>query len=297
MLPDTWRLLIDQPADGAANMARDEALLSTQAVGAAQPTLRLYRWRSAYLSLGRFQRADAIDQAACARADVAIVRRPSGGRALLHDAELTYAIIARADNPLFGDQSIAATYRQISLALLAGLRRLGVAAELTPIQRGARQADKQTSRQADKQSFNPPISLSPNLPVSRSSAACFDTPAAYELIVAGRKLVGSAQTRRDGSILQHGAIPLTAHAARLAALLRQPPDDLGAKMIALDQAAGRRIEFDELADALIAGFRADWGIAFERGELSAQEQREEQRLIAEKYTDQRWTYGREYNLV
>src|SRR6185295_9831366 len=89
-----------------------------------------YRWRPACLSLGRFQRADAIDRAACARAGVAIVRRPSGGRALLHDAELTYAIIVRADHPLFGDQSILATYRQISLALLAGLRRLRVAAEL-----------------------------------------------------------------------------------------------------------------------------------------------------------------------
>src|SRR6476646_4066745 len=99
---DTWRLLIDQPADGAANMARDEAILSSQAgpssssgvTGAAQPTARLYRWRPACLSLGRFQRADAIDRAACARAGVAIVRRPSGGRALLHDAELTYAIVA-----------------------------------------------------------------------------------------------------------------------------------------------------------------------------------------------------------
>ena len=109
--------------------------------------------------------------------------------------------------------------------------------------------------------------------------------------------MGSAQTRRDGSILQHGAIPLTAHAERLAALLRHPPDDLGTKMIALDQAAGRRIEFDELADALMAGFRAAWGIRFGRGELSEHEQREEQRLIAEKYTDERWTYGREYNLV
>ena len=115
--------------------------------------------------------------------------------------------------------------------------------------------------------------------------------------MAGRKLAGSAQTRRAGSILQHGAIPLTPHAERLAALLHHPPDDLGAKMIALDQAAGRRIEFDELADALIAGFARCLGYPFERGELSAHEQREEQRLIAEKYTDERWTYGREDNLV
>src|SRR5215211_3870866 len=134
-MTDTWRLLLDQPADGAANMARDEALLSCHAAGVAQPTLRLYSWSPACLSLGRFQRADAINRAACARAGVAIVRRPSGGRALLHAAELTYAIIARVDDALFGAQSILATYRQISLALLAGLRRLGIPAELTPVVR------------------------------------------------------------------------------------------------------------------------------------------------------------------
>ncbi len=287
MPQNTWRLLIDQPADGAANMARDQALLSS-CVGGATPTLRLYSWHSPCLSLGRFQRADAIDRAACARAGVAIVRRPSGGRALLHDAELTYAIIARADHPPFGDQSILATYRQISLALLAGLRRLGVEADLTPVVRDEGRKTK------DESSVTSSFVLRPS---SFGSAACFDTPAAYELTVAGRKLVGSAQTRRAGSILQHGAIPLTPHAERLAALLHQPPDDLGTRMIALDQAAGRRIEFDQLADALIAGFRDAWGIEFERGTLSKNEQREEQRLIVEKYANDRWTYEREHNLV
>jgi len=282
MQPDIWRLLIDQAADGAANMARDEAILDGQAAGAAQPTLRLYRWSPACLSLGRFQRADAINRAACTRAGVAIIRRPSGGRALLHDAELTYAIIARADHPLFGDQSVLATYRQISLALLAGLRRLGVVAELTPVERDKRRKTKDESSAA---------SSIVHRPSSFGSAACFDTPAAYELTIAGRKLAGSAQTRRAGSILQHGAIPLTPHAKRLAALLHNPPDDLGAKMIALDQAAGRRIEFGELADALMVGFRDAWGIQFEPGQLSAHEEREEQRLIAEKYSDERWTYG------
>jgi lipoate-protein ligase A len=252
--------------------------------------LRLYRWRPACLSLGRFQRAGAIDRAACARAGVAIVRRPSGGRALLHDAELTYAIIVRADHPLFSDQSILATYRRISLALLAGLRRLGVVAELTPARRADHRpptTDHRPTTSVSSESTDPQSSLVGG----RWSAACFDTPAAYELTVAGRKLAGSAQTRRAGSILQHGAIPLTPHAERLAALLHHPPDDLGTRMIALDQAAGRKIEFDELSDALIAGFRDAWSITFERRALSEREQREEQRLIAEKYTDDRWTYG------
>jgi len=295
MPPDTWRLLIDQPADGVANMARDEAILRCYASGGMPPTLRLYRWHPACLSLGRFQRADAIDRAACVRRDVAIVRRPSGGRALLHDAELTYALIARADNALFGDQSILAIYRQISLALLAGLRRLGVDAELTSVTTDDRSPT--TDHQPTTIIGNEATGRRSSVVGRRLSAACFDTPAAYELTVAGRKLVGSAQTRRAGSILQHGAIPLAAHAERLAALLHQPPGDLGAKMIALDQAAGWMIEFDELADALVAGFREAWGIAFERGALSEHERREEQRLIAEKYSHERWTYGAEYNLV
>ncbi|HEU5101639.1 MAG TPA: biotin/lipoate A/B protein ligase family protein [Roseiflexaceae bacterium] len=292
---DTWRLIIDEPADGATNMARDEALLATHAEGTTPPTLRLYRWRPACLSLGRFQRASAVDRSACARASVAIVRRPSGGRALLHDDELTYAIVARADHPLLGGESILAIYQRISLALLAGLRRLGVEAELTPVTKDQRRKTKDQSVSIDVHSLKPENDshLSSVLgPSSLGSAACFDTPAAFELTVAGRKLVGSAQTRHAGSVLQHGAIPLAPHAARLAELLLQPPDDLGTRMITLNQALGRSVGFDEIAQALIAGFREQWGVPFEHGELSNCEQYEEQRLLAAKYADDRWTYGR-----
>src|SRR5262245_62848777 len=138
-MTETWRLLIDDFADSATNMARDEALAAVHASGVPPPTLRLYRWRPACLSLGRFQRGAAIDRAACARDGVQIVRRPSGGRALLHDDELTYAVIARADHPLVAGGSVVDSYRLISAALLAGLQRLGVAAELTPARRRAEQ--------------------------------------------------------------------------------------------------------------------------------------------------------------
>jgi lipoate-protein ligase A len=289
-MTDTWRLLIDEPADGAANMARDEALLAMHAQGATLPTLRLYGWRPACLSLGRFQRAVAIDRAACARAGVAIVRRPSGGRALLHDAELTYAIAVRADHPLLGGESILATYRRISLALLAGLRRLGVAAELTPARKDQRRKVKDGDSSTSIEKPTADKTLASSLLLDRSPA-CFDTPASFELTVGGRKLAGSAQTRRAGSILQHGAIPLAPHADRLAELLIRPPDDLAARMIALNQALGRTVGFEELANALIGGFRDAWGVTFERGRLSAAEQREERRLLQEKYTDTRWTYG------
>src|SRR5512132_640719 len=116
-MTQTWRLLIDDFADGAANMARDEALAVVHASGVTPPTLRLYRWRPACLSLGRFQRSAAIDRAACARAGVQVVRRPSGGRALLHNDELTYAVIARADHPPLDGGAILESYRRISAAL------------------------------------------------------------------------------------------------------------------------------------------------------------------------------------
>ena len=285
-MSETWRLLIDDFADGATNMARDEALAAVHASGATAPTLRLYRWRPACLSLGRFQRGAAIDRAACARAEVDIVRRPSGGRALLHDDELTYAVIARADHPLVAGGSVVDSYRLISAALLAGLRRLGVQAELTP----ARKDDRRRTTD-DRQ----PISRTDgrwSVVGGQWSAACFDAPSSYELTVGGRKLVGSAQTRRDGVLLQHGAIPLTPHADRLAALLADPPADLDQKMIALDQARDRATGFDELAEALVAGFRESWGIAFERGELRAEERELEARLRAEKYAGEAWTFGR-----
>jgi lipoate-protein ligase A len=284
MLNTTWRLLIDDFADGATNMARDEALAAVHASGATPPTLRLYRWRPACLSLGRFQRSAAIDRAACARAEVQVVRRPSGGRALLHDDELTYAVIARADHPLIAGGSVVDSYRRISAALLAGLRRLGVAAELTPARKNDERRtinDEEMAPAAHRSSF-----------IVHRSAACFDAPSSYELTVGGRKLVGSAQTRRDGVLLQHGAIPLTPHAERLAALLADRPADLEQKMIALDQALGRASSFDKLAEALLAGFAESWGVVFERGALTAEECEWEERLLAEKYTNEEWTFAR-----
>jgi lipoyl(octanoyl) transferase len=286
-MSEAWRLLIDDFADGATNMARDEAIAAVLASGAAPPTLRLYRWRPACLSLGRFQRSAAIDRAACARAGVAVVRRPSGGRALLHDDELTYAVIARADHPLVAGGSVVDSYRRISAALLAGLRGLGVEAELTPAWHGD---DRRPT--TDDRRMNSVTGGRWSVVSGQWSAACFDAPASYELTVGGRKLVGSAQTRRDGVLLQHGAIPLTPHADRLVALLADPPADLDLKMIALDQALGRATGFDELAEALLAGFAETWGIAFERGELTAEEREIEKQLWVEKFSDERWTYAR-----
>ena len=258
---ETWRLLIDEPADGATNMARDEALLHAHAAGMTLPTIRLYQWQPACLSLGRFQRSADVNWDACAHEGVDVVRRPSGGRALLHADELTYAVVARADHPLFaGRASILHSYHDISMALLHGLQRLGVAAQLAPAprRRGV-------------------------------SAACFDTPAAFELTVAGRKLVGSAQARREGVLLQHGALPFSPHTARLQALLACPIPDLNTTMVTLDEALGHPANVSDVVAALVAGFEAAWNITLEPGVLSSNEQALEHELRATRYATDAWT--------
>lgn len=259
-------------------MARDEALLQAHAAGSTPPTIRLYRWLPACLSLGRFQRSDAVRWDACAAANVAVVRRPSGGRALLHADELTYAVIARVDHLVFANaETIPASYQRINTALLAGLRHLGVAAELAP--RRSRTSEHNASSVVKHQAPS----------VNRPSPACFDTPAAYELTVAGRKLAGSAQARREGVLLQHGALPFTPHAAQLQTLLDCGSANLDQTMITLDAARGQPVNFDEVAAALVAGFEHAWNMTLESGARTAEEQALEDDLRATRYATDAWT--------
>jgi lipoate-protein ligase A len=215
-----WRLLVDRrPATGWWNMAVDEVLLATAAAG-GPPALRLYRWRGPWLSLGYAQPFAPERLAACARAGVGVVRRATGGLAVLHGADLTYAVAvpARLLPP-----GLEASYRSISDALLEALAAIGV--EATRAARGGPVPD----------AFD-----------------CFGAPAAEELCADGRKLVGSAQRRTGpragdgGAVLQHGSIrlapdpPAAARAAGLGA---------GATSLAeLGAGAGRRLE-QALADA------------------------------------------------
>jgi len=172
-----WRLLIDGEATGPWNMGVDEALLAT-AVANGRPTLRFYRWQGPWLSLGYAQRASAHRLAVCAEQGVGVVRRVTGGRAVLHGEDLTYAVAAPAG---LLPPGLGGSYERLGSAVRAALRELGVAAE--------------------------PPSASPGSP--HVGFDCFGTAAGHELCVAGRKLVGSAQRRGGGGVLQHGSIRLS----------------------------------------------------------------------------------------
>ncbi len=195
--PATWRLLNTGSADGATNMAIDEAILTAVAEGKSPPTLRFFAWEPPCLSLGYNQAIAEVDIARCQQAGVDIVRRPTGGRAILHTDELTYSIIAPQSEPrLVG--GVVESYRRLSAGLVKGLHLLGV----DVAQAGAGHAQD-----------------------AEVSAACFDAPSAYEITARGKKLMGSAQVRRKEAVLQHGTLPLQGDITRICHYLAVPSEE------------------------------------------------------------------------
>jgi lipoyl(octanoyl) transferase len=224
-------LIIDEPAPGEENMRRDLALLDACARGAIPGAVRLYGFSPACLSLGRMQPLDDVDLEACARDRVDVVRRPSGGRAVLHDQEVTYSVVCRSTDPTFGGRVLESCSR-IHEAVAAGLATLGVRTTPRAMPANLRRDAREVAAVAD----------------------CFARPAAHELLDdRGRKLVGSAQARRAGALLQHGSVLLEPpHAAVYLNISDTIPVPPGAGVREL---LGRHVSREELVDALAAGFR------------------------------------------
>lgn len=235
-----WRLLVASPLPGRLNMALDEALLRLHERGLCPPTLRLYRWQPPALSLGRFQPRPHLEPEVLRHLGLEVVRRPTGGRAVLHLHEITYAVVAGSAEGL--PSSPGAAYHLLCQGLLAALGLLGVEAEL--------------GREAAK----PP-----------EPEVCFLRQTRADIICRGRKFVGSAQTWRGSSLLQHGSIVLAPQAAELAALFRADPDELGGRVTSLSEILGRPACAAEVARAVVAGFAEALGACFQAGGLSPQE--------------------------
>lgn len=258
-----WRLLIDGAADGAWNMAVDEAILEGYAAGAApaSPTLRLYSWNPATLSLGKGQPAPGDRaRAYLRRFGLGLVRRPTGGQAVLHDVERTYAVIGRLGARPF-PRGVNEVYREIAAALQEGLRLLGLSVETRARSPVAR----------------------PRGPV------CFATAASFEPTVDGKKLVGSAQLRRRGAFLQHGSIPRRLDAARLAAAAGLSADPGG--WVDLERALGRLPTAEEVDGALVAGFERHFAVRCRRQGLDPAELARARERCARRYRSRAWTLG------
>jgi len=239
---------------GAFNMELDESLVRSLAEGTGSATVRVYGWSPPAISLGWNQRIDEVDVDKAKTAGIGIVRRPTGGRAILHSEELTYSVVTTASS-----KNILAVYSEISLALVRGLNRLGVHASLEKSQ--------------------PHF---PSLYHSPSSMACFSSSARYEIHLDGRKLVGSAQRRYAGSngedvVLQQGSLLLGAFHRKLVDFLKiesaldrsRLVEEMEDKTTDVSESLGRVVTFAEAAEAVKFGFEEAWGIKFESGSFES----------------------------
>jgi lipoate-protein ligase A len=270
--PARWRLLRHAPASGARNMAVDEAILEGIQSGDSPPTLRFYDWQPATLSLGIAQPLSDVDLDALHARGWDMVRRPTGGRAILHTDELTYSVIGSVDEPrLVG--GVIESYRRLSMGLLGALEFLAL-----PV------------KQQASNGANGHAPLDPN-PV------CFEVPSDYEITMDGKKLVGSAQARRKGGVLQHGSLPLFGDIARITEVLRYPDEAarqssaerVRSRAATVEEGLGRAVSFAEAADAFLHGFSTVLNLDFEEGQLSEQEEEAALRWEQERYAALRWT--------
>ncbi|MCW5873322.1 MAG: lipoate--protein ligase family protein [Anaerolineales bacterium] len=265
-----WRLLRHAPASGIRNMAVDDAILELARKGAAPPTLRLYDWAPGTLTLGLGQPLADVDHARLAANGWGMVRRPTGGRAILHVDELTYSVIGPNDEPRLAG-GVLESYRRISGALMRSLGALGLAVQQQP-----------------QHAF--PGSSGDAGPV------CFEVPSDYEITLGGKKLIGSAQARRKGGVLQHGSLPLYGDIARITeALVYANEAERAESAVRVRQRAataeeglGRTPSYAEAAAAFIAGFAEELNIELVEGELSAEEEAAAAEWEAERYASDAW---------
>ena len=259
-----FRLLVTPAMSGADNMALDEALFTARLRAMAPPTIRFYAWAPPAISLGYGQAfQDSIDLDAARRMGVAVVRRPTGGSAVLHEGphlELTYSVAAASGDFPDADELLA-TYRWIGVAIRQGLEQLGARVDIAAPRRA--RADEMAT-------------------------FCFAHTGSYELTVGGRKLVGSAQRRRGGGFLQHGSVLLGTEPGRLRRVFPAELDPLEG-MTTLEAALGRRPSFDETAEALADGFRRAHRVELRSGSLSDEERSLAESLVRDKYGTEPWT--------
>jgi lipoate-protein ligase A len=251
----SWRLIVDGDLPGARNMARDVAMLEAVSDGQAPPTLRLYGWDPPCLTLGRHQGVEAADLEFCSVEGIDVVRRPTGGRALLHHLELTYAVVAPlGKGPL--PHGLQEAYRQICGALVRAMEALGVEAELT----------------------GGDVNL--QLPGPRSTVPCFEAPAGGEVVVHGRKLIGSAMRAHSSGILQHGAILLDWD-GRLQAGAMGLTDDASLRphVTTLRDQLGRDLPRSNLEEILVETFTEELSVRIEPGQSSEIEGAREDELM------------------
>lgn len=271
----TWHYINSGKCAASFNMALDEALLEWNSNGEIGSVLRFYEWKPATLSIGYFQNVEKeIDMSAVKKHGLDFVRRPTGGRGVLHEHELTYSVIVSERYPNM-PETVTEAYRVISGGLLEGFRNLGLDAQFSLPDTAEKNDDLKNPK----------------------SAVCFDAPSWYELIVEGKKVAGSAQTRQKGVILQHGAILLSLDEEKLISLFKFQSDDQREKMrislpkkaVAIDRLVEHEITIDECIHAFSKGFEKALSITLEPMTLTEEQLAYVREIELRKYANDAWT--------
>jgi lipoate-protein ligase A len=266
---NTWRLINSPPAAGAWNMSVDESILESVTQGLSPTTLRLYSWQPPCLSLGYAQPFSDVDLNNLSALGWDMVRRPTGGRAILHTDELTYSVIGLQEDPNLSG-TVLESYQRLSAALLKALEMLGLPARADP---------------------------HPSIPQNNNSPRpiCFEVPSTYEITVGGRKIIGSAQARKKGGVLQHGSLPLKGDLGRITAALALSEDErknaslrIHSRAATVEEMLGYAPQWEEVAIAFQRAFEWTLNLELHPSHLSAWEENRAQELLRDKYGNQAW---------
>ncbi|MCQ6273727.1 lipoate--protein ligase family protein [Bacillus sp. V3B] len=278
MEKETWRFIDTDNGSASFNMALDEALLEWNSQGQIPPVIRFYGWNPATLSIGYFQKVEKeINLATVKEQGLGFVRRPTGGRAVLHEHELTYSVIVSEEHSKM-PKTVTEAYRVISEGILKGFHNLGLDAYFSV-----------PTTDEDRASLKSP-----------QSAVCFDASSWYELVVEGRKVAGSAQTRQKGVILQHGSILLDLDENKLFSLFKFPNDrvkdrmrkSFTSKAVAINDISLRTISIDEAKQAFKTGFEEGLDIHLEPYQLTEAEMNYVNKIAKDRYENDAWNFMR-----
>lgn len=273
---EQWYFINSGPSSPSFNMALDEALLTWHSENRIPPVIRFYEWSPATLSIGYFQKVyKDIDLESVKKLGLGFVRRPTGGRAVLHEAELTYSIIVTEQHPKM-PATVTEAYRILSEGLLLGFQQLGLQANFSIPDTEEKQQDLKKPK----------------------SAVCFDAPSWYELVVEGKKVAGSAQTRQKGVILQHGSILLELDEEKLLSVFKFQSDDQKEKMkqklpekaVAINQLMKHPVTIKNCVDAFKKGFEEALDIELVPYNLTEEQIQFVRKIELKKYANDEWNF-------
>lgn len=275
-MTNNWIFIDSGKQDAAYNMALDEALLEWHAEGRIPPVIRFYQWEPAALSIGYFQRVERdIHLPAVQEMGLGFVRRPTGGRAVLHEHELTYSVIVSEEYPNM-PKTVTEAYRVISEGILQGFRNLGLQAEFSV-----------PELKSEREALNQP-----------KSAVCFDAPSWYELVVEGKKVAGSAQTRQKGVILQHGAILIDLDEDKYLNCFSYESEEkrqkvkkrLSQKAVSINKIVSNPIAVEQCIPAFKEGFEKALNIHLTSFSLTSEQQQYVETLATTRYRSDEWNF-------